>query len=431
MTTHPALTRRRLLGLGLGAAAIGAVPALGACTGTTTPPGAGSPGATGSATFGSNASDPVPRAAYAAVVEAYSAGGNTVTTNTVPHNDFQNNISTYLQGSPDDVFTWFAGYRMQYYAEQGVLADVDDVWAEIGSNFSPALAAASTGLDGKKYLVPNYNYPWVVHYRKSLFADRGYQVPTTWDEFVALCKQIQGDKIIPIEFTNKEGWPAFGMFDYLNMRTNGYQAHADLCAHRSSWDSPDVAAVFDGWREILPFQNPGALGMTWQDGAANLGEKKSAMYLIGTFVTQEYADNNEVLDDIDFFPFPAIGDEGQSAVEAPIDGLLLSRRGGENPVARDFAKFVGTPQGQDAYSAKDTSNLPTAAEADRSYLTPMLTKAAELIAGASAVSQFFDRDALPAMASNVLAPALQEFTRDGKIDLANIEAQAAQLYAAQ
>ena len=192
-----------------------------------------------------------------------------------------------------------------------------------------------------------------------------------------------------------------------------------------------MAAVFDGWREILPFQNPGALGMTWQDGAANLGEKKSAMYLIGTFVTQEYADNNEVLDDIDFFPFPAIGDEGQSAVEAPIDGLLLSRRGGENPVARDFAKFVGTPQGQDAYSAKDTSNLPTAAEADRSYLTPMLTKAAELIAGASAVSQFFDRDALPAMASNVLAPALQEFTRDGKIDLANIEAQAAQLYAAQ
>jgi ABC-type glycerol-3-phosphate transport system substrate-binding protein len=37
--------------------------------------------------------------------------GTDVKINAVEHNTFQENINNYLQGSPDDVFTWFAGYR--------------------------------------------------------------------------------------------------------------------------------------------------------------------------------------------------------------------------------------------------------------------------------------------------------------------------------
>ena len=35
---------------------------------------------------------------------------------------------------------------------------------------------ASTGADGKMYFVPNYNYPWGCFYRKSLWAEKGYEV---------------------------------------------------------------------------------------------------------------------------------------------------------------------------------------------------------------------------------------------------------------
>src|SRR5674476_1057583 len=61
---------------------------------------------------------------------------NTVKVNTVPHNDFQNNINSYLQGSPDMAFTWFAGYRMRYYAAKGLASPMDDAWATAGANFS-------------------------------------------------------------------------------------------------------------------------------------------------------------------------------------------------------------------------------------------------------------------------------------------------------
>ena len=69
--------------------------------------------------------------------------GTKVDLNAVDHNTFQESINTYLQGTPDDVFTWFAGYRMQYFAAQGLAHEISDVWSEVGANYSDAFKAAS------------------------------------------------------------------------------------------------------------------------------------------------------------------------------------------------------------------------------------------------------------------------------------------------
>ena len=416
--------RRVLLSGAVGAATI---PLLAACStgGTSTAK------KTQTFTFGSNASDPVPKKGYAYFVQGFEKKTHDkVTVNTVDHNSFQNNINTYLQGSPDDAFTWFAGYRMRYYAAKGLVANVDDVWDKIGGSFSAGLKAASTADDGHQYFVPNYNYPWGFFYRKSLWADKGYQIPTKWDDLVSLAKQMQKDGLIPIAFADKDAWPACGTFDYLNMRINGYKFHLDLTAHKVSWNTPKVQKVFDTWKEILPFQDPSALGATWQDAAGTLAAKKSGMYLLGSFVTQQFTDPT-VLADIDFFEFPEIDVEGQDAVEAPIDGLMLSKRGGTNQGAKDFLAYLGSPAGQEAYYSVDKSNLMTVKGADTSGYSAFSKKLAGVIADAKNISQFFDRDALPAMASNVLEPAMQAFIKDGTVDVKNLESQAKTLYAAQ
>ena len=73
----------------------------------------------GTVSFGSNGSDPVPKKAYANVFKAFTKKtGIGVKVNTVDHNTFQEQINTYLQGQPQDVFTWFAGYRMQFFAQR-------------------------------------------------------------------------------------------------------------------------------------------------------------------------------------------------------------------------------------------------------------------------------------------------------------------------
>jgi len=423
------LSRRSLFALSGGVTLAG----LAACTGTTAPAASGSASAVGgqTITFGSGASDDVPKRAYQAVFDAYTKKTtNTVKVNTVPHNDFQNNINSYLQGSPDMAFTWFAGYRMRYYAAKGLASPMDDAWATVGANFSDGLAKASTGDDGKKYLMPMYNYPWGFFFRKSVWAAKGYTVPTTFDALKTLCTKMKADGLIPIAFADKDGWPAMGTFDYLDMRLNGYQFHMDLCAHKESWDQKKVKDVFDNWKALLPFQDPNALGATWQEAAQTLGTSKSGMYLLGSFVTQQFTDAT-VLADIDFFPFPAMAVEGQDAVEAPIDGIMLSSKGAGNAGAMDLMKFLGTATAEDTYYSIDSSNLPVVKGADLSKLTALNKKCADTIAGAKSISQFFDRDALPQMASNVMIPALQAFVKDGTVDTANLEAQAKSLYASQ
>ena len=421
--------RRNLLkGLGIGALGLAIAPALASCSSG----GSGGGGSsTGSASFGSSASDPVPKKGYANFVAAFEKkSSDKISVNTVDHNGFQNKINNYLQGSPDDAFTWFAGYRMRYYAAKDLVADTDDIWDKVGDNYTSALKKASTGDDGKTYFVPNYNYPWGFFYRKSLWAEKGYEVPTKFDDLIALCKTMQADGIIPIEFTDKDAWPALGTFDYLNMRTNGYQFHIDLCGGKESWNTSKVKTVFDTWKEMLPYQDPDALGQTWQEGAQKLGNKQSGMMLLGSFITQQFTDAT-VLADIDFFPFPEVATEGQDAVEAPIDGLMLSKRGGENQAARDLLAYMGTGAGQLEYWKSDQSIIMTAKDADTSGYTDFTKKLAGIIGDAKYISQFFDRDALPAMATNVIEPALQGFIKDGSIDLSNIQAQAKQLYAAQ
>ena len=141
-------------------------------------------------TLGSNYSDAVPKKALQAAVDTFTKDtGITVKVNTVDHGTFQDQISSYLQGTPDDVFTWFSGFRMRFFAAQGLATDISDVWAKVGANYSDAFKVGSTGDDGKQYFIPIYIYPWAVFYRKSVFADKGYTIPTTFDELKTLADE--------------------------------------------------------------------------------------------------------------------------------------------------------------------------------------------------------------------------------------------------
>ena len=166
------LGRRSVLKGAMFAGAALGIPGLLAACGSSSSGGASSGGApSGTLTFGSNYSDDIPKKAMQDVVDAYMGKESKVTVkvNTVDHNTFQENINNYLQGKPDDVFTWFAGYRMRFFASKGLVGDISDVWKDF-TGFSDAFKAASTGDDGKQYFVPLYNYPWAMFYRPSVFS---------------------------------------------------------------------------------------------------------------------------------------------------------------------------------------------------------------------------------------------------------------------
>lgn len=394
---------------GLGALAV-APELLAACGGGSSSPG-GSTG-TGAISFGSNYSDPSTKAAFASLVKDATSSTNVdISINTVDHNTFQDNITAYLQGTPDSLCTWFAGYRMQYFAAQGLLAQIDDVWDKIGTNFNDATKALSKGLDGHYYFVPIYNYPWVMFYNKSTFAKNDYSEPKTWDDFIALAKKMKSDGLIPIAFADKDLWPGLGTFDILNLRINGYDFHMQLMQGKADYTDPKVTDVFDKWAEILPYCQSGANGRIWQDAATTLEQKKAGMMFQGTNqVAANYQPAN--LPDLDFFVYPEINATyGQDYMDAPADGFIMPTKGKNGDSAKKVLEYIGTGPAEQAFLKSDKWDVGLATNISQSNYDAIQKKSTQVIAACKNVAQFGDRDSDPAMAA-ALEALIQKFIDD-------------------
>ncbi len=400
MSSQLGLSRRQLLaasGLTLGT---GALAACGNGSGG---------GASDVIKVGSYQSDDIPKQAFADMLAAFKGGK--VEVNTIQHETFKEGINNYLQGNPDDVFTWFAGYRARYFAERGLVGDLSDVWAKI-EGMPESMKVASTGLDGKQIFVPSTYYPWAIFYRPSLFAERGYTEPTTLDEWMMLNEKMQADGLTPIGFADKDGWEAMGTFDMLNVRVNGYDYHISLLAGEEAWDGEQMKNVFKLWEQLLPYHEADSLGRTWQEAAQGLIQNRTGTYLMGMFLQQQFA-AADLGDDLDFFVFPEVDSAiGAKVVEAPIDGFMMAAKPKNEELAKELLTYLASPEAVAYTVAADPSVIAANSQADQSSYNALQKKAVKTIEGAEAISQFFDRDSRPDFASTVVGPALQAFIRN-------------------
>ncbi|MEO5982654.1 MAG: ABC transporter substrate-binding protein, partial [Pedococcus sp.] len=212
----------------------------------------------------------------------------------------------------------------------------------------------------------------------------------------------------------KDGWPAMGTFDQLNMRINGYQYHIDLMAGKESWNSPQVKKVFDTWAGLLEMHQPDSLGRTWQEAAQTLQQKKAGTYVLGSFLAQQFPKGGEQ-DDLTFFNFPEVDSTiGADAIEAPIDGYMMAKRPKNEAAALKLLSFVGGPDAQNLAVKADPSVIATNDKADQASYTELQKKSAEYVKSAKSISQFMDRDTRPDFASTVMIPAIQSFIKNPK-----------------
>jgi len=365
--------------------------------------GGGTTATTGTVSVGSNQSDTSatggPRKGMADVTTAFEATGNKVKLNTVDHGTFQDQISSYLQGTPEDTFTWFSGHRMRFFANQGLAAPVDDVWNKVKGSYTPAFAEAVKNTDGHYYGIPVDYYPWGVFYRKSLFQEKNYKVPTNWDDFKSLAAKMKQDGLVPIALADKDGWPAMGTFDALNLRLNGYDFHINLMNGKEKWTDSKVTTVFKRWAELVPYYNDGAPGMKWQDGAALVVKKQAGMTVLGLFLTQEMPPDQ--VEDLDFFPFPEMGTQydAEKALDAPIDVMMIAKK------SRTLDKDMNTVKAYLEFWAKGSTQLtmwkaapgfiPAASDTDTSSFPAITKKAVQVVTSAKRITQFLDRDTRP------------------------------------
>lgn len=409
----PSFSRRTLMrGALAGGFAAAGTAALSSCGG-----GSGSGGSsTTELTMGCYQGDEVPRKAFQAMVDGYTGDLAEAKINFVDHETFKNNINNYLQGNPDDVFTWFAGYRARFFAANDLVGDLSDIWADF-SGMPESMKNASSTTDGKQILVPSTYYPWGVFYRPSVWQARGYTEPKDKAEWLALCEKMKGDGLVPLALADKGGWEAMGTFDMINLRVNGYDYHVSLMAGEEAWDGEKVKNVFKTWDEFKPFEQPDALGRTWQEGAQAVLNEQAGMMTMGMFIGQQW-ETTSTPDDLDFFIFPEFDSAiGADVVEAPIDGFMMARKPKNEAGAKDMLKYLATPEAEDITLSYDPSVIGANSNASQDAYSALQKKAVDIISKAKNISQFLDRDTRPDFASTVVGPAIQSYIqKPGDID---------------
>lgn len=355
--------------------------------------------------------DPNPLAAMEALIADFEAANPDIDVqlNNFDHEGYKTAIRNFLTTDAPDLANWYAGNRMAPFVEAGQFMDVSDVWAANGLNESLASARASMTIDDKQWGVPYTYYQWGIYFNKDVYAQVGAEVPTTWDQFIANCEKFKAAGIDCLTTGTSALWPGAGIFDYMSLRTNGYEWHMDLTAGKVAWTDPKTREVFAQWAKLV---EPGYItanhaAIDWQDAAALLVQGKAANYVMGNFAVATFKEGGMTNDNLGFMPFPEITPGIPRAEDAPTDTIHIPTGAQNVEDAKLFLAYVASAEAQTKLNAA-LGQLPTNKDSTVAADDPYISAGFELLSNAYALAQFFDRDA-PAEMAKIGMEGFQQF----------------------
>ena len=148
------------------------------------------------------------------------------------------------------IFKWWFGYRAQELVKAGLVADLADLWAKVGSNYAPGVKEAlSQG--GITYAFPMHVSYWVWYYNKPLYEKLGLQLPKTWDEFMKQLALFEEKGLSGIgNSIGTSKWTSFIIFEELLYRIDA-EAYNQLVSGQIHWTDPKVLQAMELWKEML------------------------------------------------------------------------------------------------------------------------------------------------------------------------------------
>jgi multiple sugar transport system substrate-binding protein len=353
--------------------------------------------------------DPIPLAAMEALIADFEAANPDIDVkiNNFDHEGYKTAIRNFLTADAPDLANWYAGNRMAPFVKANQFMDVSDVWEANGLSDSLASAKASMTIDGKQWGIPYTYYQWGIYYNKDAYKAAGVSEPKSWDEFVANCEKFKAAGIDCLTTGTKALWPGAGIFDYLSLRTNGYEWHMDLTAGKVAWTDQKVKDVFAQWARIQPYITANHAAIDWQDAAALLVQGKAANYVMGNFAVGVFKEGGMTNDNLGFMVFPEITAGIPRAEEAPTDTIHIPAGAKNVEDAKKFLAFVASADAQTKLN-KAINQLPTNKNSQVGD-DPFLQAGFEMLSTApGGIAQFFDRDA-PAEMAKAGMEGFQEF----------------------
>jgi len=207
-----------------------------------------------------------------------------------------------------------------------------------------------------------YAYPIIANaqtvlYNKKLFADAGLKPPTTWDEFIQLCEDIQAKGGQPLVFGYKDSWTTMTPVAQLSgqLLSSDYmeQLKAGKTTFKDSFREP-----LEKLLQMNKYGNKNVVEFGYDDANAQFALGKSYMYGQGIWAIQSVEAKNPEIE-IGVFALPASSKSEDHKMIGTVDQFLsISSRSKHIEEARAFVNFLVEKETSQRF-VTDQKLLPT------------------------------------------------------------------------
>ncbi len=269
-------------------------------------------------------------------------------------------------GKPPDIAQLAQPTPILAYAAQGKVIDVAPFMGKkLSDEHANTIGLVTQG--DKVWGIPyKADVKSTIWYPIKAFEAKGYTVPKTWDELIALSDKIVADGSNPWCVSaggpgDATGWQLTDWIEEVVLKTKGADYYNDWISHKVKFQDPGIKDAFDKVGKIfftpnyvfgtntaiVPQDQKTTMDPMFTDDLAN---PKCWMQKIPTWYGPDFFPDQRasgtpskyiIGTDVGIMPFPTI-DPAQTYAEGSADTMMVLA---DRPEVRAVAEFLATPQG--------------------------------------------------------------------------------------
>lgn len=265
--------------------------------------------------------------------------------------DGDNIVKTRLAtGEMADVFNYNSGSLFQAINPTETLMPLGDLpnFGNVIDSFLPTV----TGTDGQVYGVPNG--PAMgggIFYNRTIYAELGLAIPTTWDEFIANSEAAKAAGYVGVVQTYGSTWTSqlFVLGDFFNVQAAVPDFAANYTNNAAKYATTPAAMMgFEHNQQVfdLGLLNEDFGAATFEDGMEMVATGQAAHYPMLTFAIGQVATNfPDDLANLGFFAQPGATADANGLTTWMPAAWYIPANTDAPAEARDFVNFIASVEG--------------------------------------------------------------------------------------
>ena len=335
-------------------------------------------------------------------------------------------LTTRLEaGDPPDVSILPNPGFMHELAENGKLVALDTIldMNRIRKDYSRAWLDLGR-YQGKLYAIfYKASSKGTIWYSPKNFKAKGYSMPKTWEEIMALSEKIasQGETpwVIGAESGAATGWPLTDWIEIILLNQFGPEIYDKWVDHEIPWTDRAIRRAFEALGRIVHSPKfvyggqAGVLATNFINGTYVLYTTPPGAYMnyLGGFaqgfIKKQYP-NLRPGEDYAFFPFPSIDPGHAGAVTGGADLIVLTK---DTPGARSFIQYLSSAKAQEIWAKTGGFIASNKSVKLNSYPDAIAKQMALQLANAE-IFRFDGSDLMPAKVNDYFWKATVEYVNN-------------------